>query len=76
MTNEQMYILIGVPGILALVGILVNSVLVAHVSTTLNARMTAVETRIGSLENTFTTRFDLLMGRLLRLMGKVSRGRF
>ena len=33
----------------------------------LNSRMTALEARMLSLENTFTTRFDLLMGRLIEL---------
>ncbi|MGI8745211.1 MAG: hypothetical protein ACR2NN_22090 [Bryobacteraceae bacterium] len=74
MTNEQMYILIRVPSTLALVGILVNAVLVSHISAALNGRIASVETRMSSLEtrmlnleNTFTTRFDLLMGRLIEL---------
>jgi hypothetical protein len=33
----------------------------------LNSRMTALEGRMANLENTFTTRFDLLMGRLIEL---------
>ncbi len=71
MTNRQLYLVIGIP----LVGILLNAALYVNFSSTLNARMTSVETSINarmaalasrmlSLENTFTTRFDLLMGRL------------
>ena len=81
MTDQQMYILIGVPGILALVGILVNATIVTHLSTALNGRMTGLESRINSLEarmlsleNTFTTRFDLLMGRLIELEKEIHRG--
>lgn len=74
MTNEQMYILVGVPATLALIGILINAVLVSHISTALNGRigsvdnrMSSIEARMLNLENTFTTRFDLLMGRLIEL---------
>lgn len=59
MTNEQFYILVGVP----VLGILLN----ALVFLSLNSRMTTVEGRMLNLENTFTTRFDLLMGRLIEL---------
>ena len=54
MTNEQFYILVGVP----VLGILLN----ALVFLSLNSRMSTVEARMMNLENTFTTRFDLLMG--------------
>ena len=75
MTNTQLYLVIGIPGLLSLVGILLNAALYVNFSSTLNARMTSFETsmnarmaaleaRMLSLENTLTTRFDLLMGRL------------
>ena len=80
-----MHILIGVPGILALAGILVNATIVSHLSTALNGRMAgmearfssvdsrinSLETRMLSLENTFTTRFDLLMERLIELAKEI-----
>ena len=59
MTNEQFYVLIAIP----VLGILLNSL----VFLSLNSRMTSVEARMLNLENTFTTRFDLLMGRLIEL---------
>lgn len=59
MSNEQFYTLIGIP----LLGILLNTL----VFLSLNSRMTSVEGRILNLENTFTARFDLLMGRLMDL---------
>jgi hypothetical protein len=86
MTNTQLYLVIGIPSLLSLVGILLNTALYVNFSTTMNARMTSfetsmnarmaaletsmnarmasLETRMSNLENTFTTRFDLLMGRL------------
>ncbi|MDQ2948765.1 MAG: hypothetical protein M3Y27_22965 [Acidobacteriota bacterium] len=59
MTNEQFYVLIAIP----VLGILLNSL----VFLSLNSRMSSVEGRMLNLENTFTTRFDLLMGRLIKL---------
>jgi hypothetical protein len=93
MTNTQLYLVIGIPGLLSLVGILLNAALYINFSSTLNARMTsfetsinarivglesriaALETRMLNLENTFTTRFDLLMGRLTDLEKEIHRGR-
>jgi hypothetical protein len=86
MTNTQLYLVIGIPGLLSLVGILLNAALYLNFSSTLNARMTsfetsmnarmaALETRMSNLENTFTTRFDLLMGRLTDLEKEIHRGR-
>jgi hypothetical protein len=73
MTNEQFYILVGVP----ILGILMNTL----VFLSLNARMSAVESRMSALElrmtnfeNTFTTRFDLLMGRLMDLEKEIHKG--
>ncbi len=86
MTNEQFYLVIGIPGVLSLVGILLNAALYVNFSSTLNARMTSfegsvnvriasLEARMLALENTFTTRFDLLMGRLTDLEKEIHRGR-
>jgi len=103
MTNEQLYLVIGIPGLLSLLGILLNATLYINFSSTLNARMTSFETSIHArmtsfeasmeareasmsarmaslearmlhLENTFTTRFDLLMGRLTDLEKEIHRG--
>ncbi len=73
MTNVQFYVLIAIPAL----GILVNALVfqgVFHSQNTLTARMSSIEARIASvetrmlnLENTFTTRFDLLMGRLMEV---------
>lgn len=66
-SNEQFYVLVSVP----ILGILVN----ALVFLSLNSRMSTVEARMMNLENTFTTRFDLLMGRLIELEKEIHRGR-
>ena len=59
MSHEQFYVLIAIP----VLGILLNSL----VFLSLNSRMSSVEARMLNLENTFTPRFDLLMGRLIEL---------
>lgn len=85
MTNEQLYLVIGIPGLLSLLGILLNATLYINFSSTLNARMTSfeasmlarmasLEARMLHLESTFTTRFDLLMGRLTDLEKEIHRG--
>jgi hypothetical protein len=113
MTDEQLYLVIGIPCLLSLLGILLNAALFTNFSSTLNARMTSFETsthaqmasfevsmgareasmnarmaafeaainlrmasleaRMLQLENTFTTRFDLLMGRLTDLEKELHR---
>jgi hypothetical protein len=67
MTNEQFYTLISIP----IFGILLN----ALVFLSLNSRMSSVEARMMNLENTFTTRFDLKMGRLIELEKEIHKGR-
>lgn len=86
MTNGQLYLVIGIPGLFSLLGILLNATLYINFSSTLNARMTSFESSINArmaslearmlhLESTFTTRFDLLMGRLTDLEKEIHRGR-
>lgn len=67
MTGTQLYLAIGIPSFVALMGMLMNGALYLAFANSLNARMAAIETRIQNLENTFTTRFDLLMGKLAKL---------
>jgi hypothetical protein len=55
MTDVQLCLVIGVPSFVGLVGMLMNGLLFLG----LNRRMTALEGRMGSLENTFPARFDL-----------------
>ena len=63
MTDTQLYLAIGLPILFnaAMIGILVAYV--NGLNHGLNTRMSALEARMLNLENTFTTRFDLLMGR-------------
>jgi hypothetical protein len=56
MDNVQLYLAIAVP-------ILFNGIMFTVLAVTTTSRMSALEARIAALENTLTTRFDLIMGR-------------
>jgi hypothetical protein len=68
MTDVQLYLVIGIPSFVAALGILTNGLLYNSLSAGLNARMSSLEARMLSLENTFTVRFDLLMGTRLSVI--------
>lgn len=75
MTDFQFYMAIGVPSFAVLLGMIMNGLLFQA----LNARITAVETRMLNLENkmhsleaTFNVRFDLLMSKLSDLDSRLS----
>ena len=57
MSDMQLYFAVGVPSLIALVGILVNTSLYVHLNSTLSNRITG-------LENKMDTRFDLLIGKI------------
>ncbi|MDQ2948766.1 MAG: hypothetical protein M3Y27_22970 [Acidobacteriota bacterium] len=67
MTDTQLYLAIGLPILFnaAMIGVLVAYV--NGLNNGLNARIGALEACMLNLENTFATRFDLLMGRLVEL---------
>ena len=69
MTDTQLYLAIGIPGLMVLIGMLVN----AGFFVALNGRMSALETRFQTLENKFDTRFDLLLGKVIELDNRLTR---
>ena len=68
MTDSQLYLVIGIPSFVALMGILVN----ALVFISLNSRMSALETRMLALEQSVAQRFDLLIGKVGELDTRLS----
>jgi hypothetical protein len=69
MTDSQLYLAIGLPSVVALIGILVN----IGYFIAINGRMGNIESRMQSLEQKFDTRFDLLMGKLFELDNRLTR---
>ena len=71
MSGLQLYLAIGIPSFTVLLSMIVNGFLFQALSariTALEGRMTGLESRIelriGSLESTINTRFDMVMGML------------
>ena len=60
MTNQQLYLVIGIPSFIALLGILTN----ALVFQSLNSRMTSLEARMLNLENKLEARILNLENKL------------
>ncbi len=72
MTDQQLYLSIGIPTFAVLIGILLNGFLYNALSSGLNSRMASLEARMLSLETTMTARFDLMMGKLMELDTRLS----
>ena len=68
MTDQQLYLSIGIPTFAVLIGILLNGFLY----NALNSRIASLEARMLSLETTVTARFDLMMGKLMELDTRLS----
>ena len=62
MNDQQLYLAIGVPSAVALIGILVNV-----------GYFVALNARISGLENKFDTRFDLLIGKIFEIDNRLTR---
>lgn len=60
MTDQQLYLSIGVPSLVALIGILVN----VSYFVVLNKRIGATETRLDGRTDNLATRFDSVVTRL------------
>jgi hypothetical protein len=72
MTDQQLYLSIGIPTFAVLIGILLNGFLYNALNTGMNSRLASFEARMLSLETTMTARFDLLMGKLMELDTRLS----
>ena len=66
MTNEQLYLAVGLP-------ILFNLVFNGVMFLALNSRMTSLEARMNNLEQSNAAKFDLLTGAIHELDNRLSR---
>ena len=69
MTDQQLYLSIGLPSLLVLVGILVN----VGYFVSINSRIQALETRLDGRINSLETKFDLLIGKVVELDNRLTR---
>jgi len=66
MTNEQLYLAVGLP-------IVFNVVFNGVLFLALNSRMSSLETRMGNLEQSTNSKFDLVVGAIHELDNRLSR---
>jgi len=73
MTDQQLYLAIGIPAVIAILGILVN----VGYFVALNARVASLEnrldSRINTMEQKFDMKFDLLTGKVIELDNRIIR---
>ncbi len=73
MTDSQLYLALGLPSFVALVGILVNVGYFVAINTRIGAFEQRIDGRITALEQKFDTRFDLLMGKVFEIDNRLTR---
>jgi hypothetical protein len=69
MTDLQLYILVAIP----LVGILANTGLFIHLSSTMNTRFAALEAKMDSRFERVDGRFETLMGKVIEIDNRLIR---
>ena len=69
MTDLQLYMTIGIPGGLALLGILVN----ISYFVTINNRVQSLENRLDGRIDSLAVKMDLLMGKLFGIDNRLTR---
>ena len=69
MTDQQLYLAIGVPTIAVLVGILVN----VGYFVALNGRINSIELRLDSRINSLEAKFDILVGKVIEIDNRMIR---
>jgi hypothetical protein len=73
MTDVQLYMTIGIPSVLALLGILINVSFFMTVNNRIQSLENRLDGRIDSLAMKFDTRFDLLLGKIFEIDNRLSR---
>jgi hypothetical protein len=80
MSEQQLYIAVGLPTIVALIGILVNigyfvaiNGRIGSLETRLDNRMTSLETRLDNRISSLGAKFDILIGKVVELDNRLVR---
>jgi len=69
MTDQQLYLAIGLPSLLALIGILVN----LSYFVVLSGRIQHIESRLDARMSSLETKFDVLIGKVVELDNRLTR---
>ena len=73
MTDQQLYLTIGIPTLAVIVGIMVNVGYFVAIDGRINALERRFDARINSLEAKFDTKLDLLTGKVTELVNRMVR---
>jgi len=73
LTDQQLYLVVGLPTVTALIGILVNVSYFVSINARINSLEMRLDARINSLESKFETKFDILVGKVIDLDNRLVR---
>ena len=73
LTDQQLYMLIGLPTITAMIGILVNVGYFVAINGRINALETRLDARANSLEAKFDMKSDLIVGKVIEMDNRLVR---
>jgi hypothetical protein len=68
-TEQQLYLAIGIPSLVALIGILVNVSYFVFIG----ARINSLEARLDGRMNSLETKFELLTGKVVEVDNRLTR---
>ena len=69
MSEQQLYLAVGLPTVVALIGIMVN----IGYFVAINARIGSLETRLDNRINSLEAKFDILVGKIVELDNRLVR---
>jgi hypothetical protein len=69
MSEQQLYLAVGLPTVVALIGIMVN----IGYFVAINARIGSLETRLDNRINSLEAKFDILVGKVVELDNRLVR---
>jgi len=69
MSEQQLYLAVGLPTVVALIGIMVN----IGYFVAINARISSLDTRLDNRINSLEAKFDILVGKVVELDNRLVR---
>ena len=73
MTDQQLYLSIGIPTLAVLIAVLVNIGYFIAINNRLGALEIRLDARITGLETKFDTKFDILVGKVIEMDNRIVR---
>jgi hypothetical protein len=73
LTEQQLYLSIGIPTLAVLIGLMVNVGYFVTINGSINSLETRLDARISSMESKFDMKLDLLTGKVIELDNRLVR---